>query len=101
MIQGQSIWLVSSQTYCSGQMTMVLIFQLSPGFLPKIMSPKLVNGQGKAWAGVDGRKMQCSVDKRGVMWPILLLLVRTLAAALWTNWSLFIHQLEHPDYKAL
>ncbi len=45
--------------------------------------------------------IQCSVDRTGLMWSYFLLLVRTLAAAFRTSWSLFIKRAEHPPNKAL
>ncbi len=35
------------------------------------------------------------------MWSYFLVLVRTLAAAFWTNCSLFIKRAEHPPNKEL
>lgn len=44
---------------------------------------------------------QFSVDNKGIIWSQLLVLVMTLAAALWTNWSLLMYLLEHSDSKVL
>ncbi len=44
---------------------------------------------------------QCSVDRTGLMWSYFLVLVRTLAAAFWTIFSLFIKCVEQPPNKVL
>ncbi len=43
---------------------------------------------------------QCSVDITELMWSYFLVLVRTLAAAIWTIFSLFIKRAEHPPNKS-
>uniref|UniRef100_A0A8C1CZ15 Reverse transcriptase domain-containing protein n=1 Tax=Cyprinus carpio carpio TaxID=630221 RepID=A0A8C1CZ15_CYPCA len=50
------------------------------------LAPKLWNNLPNIVREADS---QCSVDRTGLIWSYFLVLVRTLAAAFWTSWSLF------------
>lgn len=46
-------------------------------------------------------KFYCSVDKIAVTWSNFISPLRSLAAALWSKWSLFMRLLEHPDQQGI